>query len=113
MHELAAFANGSGYYQGLGVEIRQAQIAHLAELTDQLYPQLRLFLFDAQRAFSAPLSVFGPQLAVIYVGRFYLAFRERQRVQSFIRHFDWLVREAKVADRDSAAHLRNLVIEDR
>ncbi len=50
-------------------------------LTDQLYPALRLYLFDARRVFSAPVTVFGPLLAVVYLGRHYLAFRDSARVQ--------------------------------
>jgi hypothetical protein len=37
---------------------------------------------------------------VIYAGRHYVAFRDRERVQAMSRHFDWLVREATVSDRD-------------
>lgn len=107
-HELQSFAAGSGYWAGLPDAVRAEQLAHLHALCDELYPSLRLFLFDAKRAYSAPLSVYGPRLAVIYVGRFYLAFREGERVRSLIRHFDWLVREAVVDARDAADHLAAL-----
>lgn len=107
-HELTAFAEGSGYYEGLSADMRRDQLDHLAGLSRDLYPQLRLHLFDAKRAFSAPMTCFGPILAVIYVGRFYLAFREGERVRSLIRHFDWLVREASVDARDVPDHIRGL-----
>ena len=110
LYELEAFAQGSGYYDGLGAADRREQIEYLAEMCEQLYPQLRLFLFDAKRVFSAPMTCFGPLLAVIYVGRFYLAFREGERVRSLIRHFDWLVREAMIDDRDSTSFLRGLKV---
>ena len=110
LNELEAFAQGSGYYDGLGPADRREQIEYLAEMCEQLYPQLRLFLFDAKRVFSAPMTCFGPLLAVIYVGRFYLAFREGERVRSLIRHFDWLVREAMIDDRDSTGFLRGLKV---
>jgi hypothetical protein len=77
-------------------------------LTDQLYPSLRLYLFDARRVFSAPITVFGPLLAVVYLGRSYVAFRDHARVDSVAQHFDWLVREAQVAAREAPAHLRGL-----
>ena len=67
---------------------------------------LRIFLFDARTVFSAPVTIFGPLMAVIYVGRVYLAFRERRRVTSLTRHFDWLVREAVVDARQVAGHIR-------
>ena len=108
LHELAAFAEASGYYAGLGAEIRRAQLDHLITLSDQLYPSLRMYLFDARRVFSAPVTVFGPLLAVIYLGRQYIAFREPARVASIAQHFDWLVREASIGAREVADHLRGL-----
>ena len=103
-----AFASATGYYRSLPAEIRAAQIDRIADLCDQLYPSLRLCLFDARRVFSAPVTVFGPLLAVIYLGRSYIAFRDALRVQSMTEHFDWLVREADVGARDAARHLRAL-----
>lgn len=108
LHELDSFARGNGYYAGLSPALRRAQIDWLAELHAQLYPSLRLYLFDARRAFSAPLTVFGPLIAVLYLGRHYLAFRETGRVQAMAEHFDWLVREAQIGGREMAAHLQGL-----
>lgn len=108
LHELAAFAGGTGYYAGLSPDIRAEQLDRLIQLTDQLYPALRLYLFDARRVFSAPVTIFGPLLAVIYLGRHYLAFRDSVRVQQLSQHFDWLVKEAAFSARDVPAHLRAL-----
>jgi len=108
-HELAALAASEGYYADLPAEVRTEQLDRLAAIADELYPSLRLFLFDARNVFSAPLSVFGPLVGVIYVGRFYLAFRETSRVTSLTRHFDWLVREAVVDARDMPGHIRALI----
>jgi transcriptional regulator with XRE-family HTH domain len=108
LHELAAFASGTGYYTGLPAATRRAQIDHMANLCDQLYPSLRIYLFDARRVFSAPVTVFGPLLGVVYIGRDYLAFRDSARVARLSDHFDWLVREASLSARDVAAHLRSL-----
>lgn len=108
LHEIAAFARAEGYYTGLPAALRLAQIDRLLDLNDQLYPALRLYLFDARRVFSAPVTVFGPLLAVVYLGRHYLAFRDQDRVASVSRHFDWLVREAAVGAREMPAHLRAL-----
>ncbi|MDP2084811.1 MAG: helix-turn-helix transcriptional regulator [Gemmobacter sp.] len=108
LHEVAAMAQGVGYYAGLPAEVRAGQIDRLAELTDQLYPALRIYLFDARRVFSAPLTVFGPLLAVLYLGRHYLAFRDTARVEAFARHFDTLVREASVSAREMPGYLRAL-----
>jgi hypothetical protein len=52
--------------------------------------------------------VFGPHLAVIYLGRAYLSFRDPVRVAAISAHFDWLVREAPLGARETGAHLRAL-----
>ncbi|WP_136645086.1 helix-turn-helix domain-containing protein [Tabrizicola sp. YIM 78059] len=105
VHELRAFATGTGYYEGLSADLRLAQLRHLQTLCAQLYPSLRLCLFDARKLFSAPVTIFGPLLAVIYLGRHYLAFRDTARVETITQHFDLLVREADVGARDMPAHL--------
>ena len=108
LQELGALARGEGYYRGLDLKTRREQLDRLAQLAHDLYPSLRLFLFDARRVFSAPITLFGPYVGVIYVGRFYLAFRESARIASLAQHFDWLVREADVDGRDVATHLSAL-----
>ncbi len=111
MHELAAFARGEGYYAGLPRDIRAQQLDHFATLSGQLYPRLRLYLFDARRLYSSPITVFGPLLAVLYLGRNYLAFRDRERVTSFTEHFDDLVRQADVTARQIPDHAEMLKAE--
>lgn len=108
LHELDSFARAEGYYSGLSLELRLNQIDQMLELYDLLYPTLRIYLFDARRLFSAPITVFGPLLAVLYVGRNYIAFRDKERVQTISRHFDGLVREASISDRAFLAHLQQL-----
>ncbi len=109
IHELAAFATASGYYEGLPKSVRLAQLQRLGTLCDQLYPSLRVCLFDARRVFSAPITIFGPMLAVIYLGRHYLAFRDSARVEVITRHFDALVREAEVGARQMTDHVQGLI----
>lgn len=108
LHELQCFARAEGYYAGLPPEVRRAQIDHLLTLYEELYPTVRVFLFDARKLYSAPITVFGPLLAVVYLGRNYLAFRDKERVQTISRHFDILVREADVASRDLPLVLASL-----
>ncbi len=100
LHELEAMARAEGYYRGLDRALRLEQIDRLAGLYDQLYPSLRIYAYDARRVFSAPVTIFGPLLAVIYLGRNYIAFRDRQRIDAISAHFDWLVREADEGARD-------------
>ena len=108
LHELAAFARAQGYYAGLPLDLRRDQVARLRHLYAQLYPTLRIYAFDARRVFSAPVTVFGPLLAALYLGRHYLVFRDSARVESISGHFDWLVREATVGARDFPALLDDL-----
>lgn len=109
LHELTAFATASGYYAGLSAAIRRAQIQHLIGLCDQLYPSLRVCLYDARKVFSAPVTVFGPLLAVVYLGHHYLALRDTARIGVISGHFDLLVREADVGARAMVEHLRWLL----
>ncbi|MEM9550486.1 MAG: helix-turn-helix transcriptional regulator [Pseudomonadota bacterium] len=106
--ELVSFARGTGYYQGLPAEIRREQLDRFLALSEQLYPRLRIYLFDAQRLYSAPITIFGPLLCVFYAGGHYMAFRDRDRVETFSRHFDQLVREADLTARYLPTHLRHL-----
>lgn len=111
IHELKSFARGQGYYEGLSASIRSEQIAQFLALSRRHYPSLRVYLFDARRVFSAPVTVFGPLLAVLYLGRHYLAFRDTARVARFSQHFDWLVREADVSAKDFPQVLEDLQAE--
>ena len=106
LYEIHSFAHGVGYYDGLPLEVRQEQIDHLLTLCEQLYPRLRIYLFDAKRLYSAPVTIFGPLMCVFYAGGHYMAFRDRDRIEVFTRHFDNLVREADVTARSFPTHLR-------
>lgn len=107
--ELDAFAAGRGYYAGLAPDIRRQQLAQLRDLHAQLYPSLRLHLFDPREIYSAPITVFGPLLAVIFIGRNYLVFRDTARVTAITVHFDTVVRAAKVPQRDITARFDALI----
>jgi transcriptional regulator with XRE-family HTH domain len=108
MHEMRCFARAEGYYADLPAAIRLAQIDQILDLYDQLFPTLRIFLYDARRVYSSPITIFGPLLAVLYVGGSYIAFRDTERLQVLNRNFDALVREAEVTDRGIEACLRDL-----
>ncbi len=108
LHELESFVRACGYYAGLPRETRLEQIDRFLDLADQLYPRLRVYLFDARRLYSAPVTVFGPLLAVFYAGGHYMAFRDRDRIETFTLHFDRLVREAEITARAFPDHLRAL-----
>lgn len=108
LFELSSFVSGAGYYEDLPDEIRRAQIAHFLTLHDQLYPRLRIFLFDGRELHSAAITIFGPLMAVLYVGQHYMAFRDIERVDAMTGHFDQLVRKARVSARSFSQHLNGL-----
>jgi len=108
LQELEAFARGEAHYRTLPINMRINQIDWLLGLHDQLYPRLRIYLFDFKRIYSSPITVFGPFLAVLYLGQSYLAFRDKERVDAIRLHFDNLVREAEIDSRQLPEMLRAL-----
>lgn len=100
LYEIECFVRGAGYYSRLPVALRLAQCDQFIALSRQLYPRLRIYQFDARRLYSAPVTVFGPLLAVLYTGGHYVAFRDKSRIETFSRDFDVLVREAACTARD-------------
>ena len=108
LYELDSFAAGTGYYTNLPRDVRLRQIDRFLNLADQLYPRLRIYLFDARRLYSAPVTIFGPLLCVFYAGGHYMTFRDRDRIETFTTQFDRLVREADRTARGFPQYLRGL-----
>lgn len=106
LHEVTSFAEGSGYYNGLDADVRRNQLTEMAQTAEALYPRLRFYLYDAHALYSAPATVFGNDLAVVYVGQCYIALRERKRVMAVAEHFDWLVKKCSVTSRGVCDHLK-------
>ena len=109
LYEVYSMVRGEGYYADLPQDIRIAQVDRLIDVSQDLYPRLRIYLFDARRLYSAPVTIFGPKMAVLYIGQTYMAFRDTERVQALTQHFDHLVREAQVTARQFPDHLRALM----
>ncbi|WP_372800159.1 helix-turn-helix domain-containing protein [Paracoccus seriniphilus] len=109
LQELQMLARGEGYYRDMPGPLRNGQLQYMRDVTDQLYPALRLYLYDARQVFSAPLTVFGPLMAAIYIGQNYLVFRDSNRVRMLTAHFDQLVRQAEHGARDLPDVLASLL----
>lgn len=107
---LVDFANGQGMWSGLGAEVRREQIKRMARLARELYPSLRVYLFDALAHYAAPYTVFGPKRAALYLGQGYLTFSSLAHVRIFSRHFDELVRAAVVQADGYAAFVESLAV---
>ena len=102
VEQINSLALGEGYWRGLSLETRQEQLKHIADLCRDHYPSLRVYLYDDKKLFSSPLTIFGPMLSIIYVGRYYLAYREKRQVQALTDHFDQLIRDAEFDARSIA-----------
>ena len=107
---LELLAEGGGQWKNLDPEVRRAQLAHMADLVEELYPTFRLFLYDQLKNYSIPYTVFGPQRAAIFVGEMYLVLNATEHIRSLTRHFDNLIRRAVVGPHESAAYIRDLPV---
>ena len=108
MQAAEAFAKAEGLWQGLSTTARKEQLEALSTAMDELYPQVRLHLYDQRDLYSVPLNIFGHTRALIYVGQRYFMFPRGERVYVLIRHFDELVRGATVHPHQAADWFREM-----
>ncbi len=93
---IEGFVQGTDVWAGLPATIRREQIDHMTSVIDELYPTLRLYLYDARRTFSVPFTLFGPLRAAVYIGQAYFVFNTTKHIRLLTQHFDTLVRQAVV-----------------
>lgn len=96
LQTLQDLSEGTGLWRGRPFDQRQKQLAHMARVCAEIYPTLRLHLYDARETFAAPFTVFGRIRAAIYLGEAYLVITSTEQVGALIRHFDGLVRRSVV-----------------
>ncbi len=106
---LESFARGEGLWSGLTSAVRREQLEVMGRSLQDLYPSLRLHLYDAGDRFSAPFTVFGQKWAALYLGQRYLAFSNTRHVQLFSGHFDDLVRHAVVRSHEAGDYALELM----
>jgi transcriptional regulator with XRE-family HTH domain len=94
--KLSNLADGADIWQNLQRGARQAQLEHIAQLCDELYPTFRLFLYDARIHYSAPFTVFGPNRAALYIGDMYIVVNSVEHIRELTLKFDSLIRVAEV-----------------
>lgn len=107
-HTLEIFARGLGIWSGFPAAERRAQLTHMADLLEDLYPAFRLYLYDGRMRYSVPFTIFGSARAAIYVGDMYLVLNATAAIGTLTRHFDNLIRAAEVNAHEAAAYARNL-----
>lgn len=110
---LEDFAAGNGIWSGLPVADRAEQLNALQELAEELYPRLRIFLFDGLTHFAAPYTIFGRQRAAVYIGQMYFVFTTREHIRTLSTHFDNLVRAAVVQSHEVAPFMNKLLPESK
>lgn len=108
LQRLESFAQGVGIWQGLTVEQRQAQLSQMSALLDELYPTFRLFLYDGREAFSAPVTIFGPLRAAVYLGDMYLVLNGTEQIKQLTANFDRLIRQAVVNPHETPQWISDL-----
>jgi transcriptional regulator with XRE-family HTH domain len=97
---LESFARGEGVWSGISLSDRLDQLDRIIELSAELYPSLRWFLFDGLHRYAAPVTVFGPIRAVLYLGQMYLVLSSNEHVRELTNHFDDHIRAATVQPPD-------------
>ncbi|ATU91142.1 helix-turn-helix domain-containing protein [Phyllobacterium zundukense] len=107
---LEDFATGCSIWGNLPRKSRAEQLQHMASLLDELYPSFRLYLFDGRERYSVPYTVFGPYRAAIFVGEMYLVLYTTEAVLTMQRHFDGLIRMAKVNAHEVASYVSSLKV---
>jgi len=105
LQAIEGFALGEGIWRGLPEDARIRQLEHMRDIADELYPRLRLFLFDGLSHFAAPYTIFGPIRAAIYIGQAYLVFTTTDHIRLLTRHFDQLIRAAVVQASDFSGYI--------
>ena len=105
---VAPRARGEGRWRRLSATVRKAQIDRLIELTEELSPTFRRHLYDRRQIYSAPLTIFGPLRAAVYIGQMYFVFNATEQIRTLSRHFDTLIRAAVYRPTDVPRFLRQL-----
>ena len=105
---LETLAAGGGIWRTLDAAARLHQLDRLAGIVDELYPRLRMYLFDGLTHYSAPYTIFGRQRAALYVGQVYMVFNTTEHIAVLNRHFDDLIRAAVVQPTELASFLARL-----
>jgi len=105
---IEGFAHAENIWKKLDIDARVEQLERLITLTEELYPGLRLYLYDGLSHFSAPYTIFGTLRAAIFVGQMYFVFNTIEHVRVLTRHFDDLIRAAVVQAHETPEFLTTL-----
>lgn len=110
MQTITSLINGIFPWDGLPVSVRRAQIDHMVEQVEALYPSLRIFLFDGRQHHTVPYTIFGTQRAAIYAGSQYIVFTDQPTIRQMQRHFDSLIRNSAIQPHEVSRWLRQATL---
>jgi transcriptional regulator with XRE-family HTH domain len=108
---LCSLARGEDIWAGLPLAARVEQLEEIKSQAQELYPSMRWFLYDGLSHYSAPVTIFGPQRAAIYIGGMYFVFNTTEHIRVLTRHFDGLIRSAKVQPHEIGRYAETLLEE--
>ena len=111
LQSVEGFARGQGIWEKLPVASRKLQLSWMIALVDELYPTFRWFLYDGLANYSAPVTIFGPTRAAVYIGNMYFVFNSTEHIRALTQHFDNLIRSAIVQPPDVPQLLKRLLQE--
>ena len=111
LQSLRSFALGQGIWQGLAVESRRQQLQRMIELSDELYPGFRWFLYDGKETYSSSFTIFGPLRATLFLGHLYVVVNSIEHIRKLTERFDDLIRIAIVHPHEIHQILERLVEE--
>lgn len=103
-----ALAAGTGRWSGLDAAARRAALDHMITTARDLYPTLRVYLYDPTVTYSAPFTVFGAQRVAVFLGPSYLVLNAGAHVEMFAARFDELIRLATVQPHGFADFLKDV-----
>lgn len=112
LQSIESLARGEGVWRRMPWTQRRHQLETMERLSDELYPSVRWFLFDALQRFSVPYTIFGPQRAAVYFGNMYFVFNSTEHIRVLQRHFDDLVRAAVVQPPEVPGVISRLIREN-
>ena len=96
IQSLELFARGQGIWQGVPVSDRRTQLERMIDLSDELYPGFRWYLFDGKQSYSASMTIYGPIRASLFLGQLYVIVNSAAHIRKLIQRFDQLIRTAIV-----------------
>ncbi len=105
MQAIAALGCGEGQWSGLSRAVRSAAMEHMSGLVRELYPSLRIHLYDLRSTFTVPFTVFGPKRVAIFLGPSFLLLNSAEHVRLFARRFDDLIRASVIQPHAVADHI--------